>query len=95
MGRGAGAGCRPEGGRGVCKKFPHNGNVFPGFFHTMEACFGHFSTQWKPVSRGFSTVWKTGQGAGTGRWVTEEMARRAWRVARRVAEGEGSEGSGQ
>ena len=29
--------------------FPHNGKQFPGFFHTMEACFGHFSTQWKRV----------------------------------------------
>ena len=29
--------------------FPHNGNKFPGFFHTMETCFRKFSTQWKHV----------------------------------------------
>lgn len=40
--------------------FPHNGNVFPELFHTMEAGFGHFSTQWKYISRGFSMVWKNG-----------------------------------
>ena len=57
-----------EGGRGAKKVstqwkkvsgvFPHNGNMFPKFFHTMEACFGHFSTQWKHVLRRFSMVWK-------------------------------------
>ena len=29
-------------------------------FHTMEACFGRFSTQWKDVSGRFSMVWKSG-----------------------------------
>jgi hypothetical protein len=43
--------------------FPHNGNVFPAFSHTMEAGFGHFSTQWKYVSPDFSMVWKTEGGA--------------------------------
>jgi hypothetical protein len=32
---------------------------FPEFFHTMEVGFGHFATQWKPVSPAFSTPWKT------------------------------------
>ena len=53
--RGGTATARPNGdgagwGR---KKFPHNGNMFPGFFHTMERCFAKFSTQWKHVSGTF------------------------------------------
>jgi hypothetical protein len=58
-----------EGGRGAEKVstqwkkvfggFPHNGNMFRKIFHTMEAGFGHFSTQWNHVSRGFSMVWKS------------------------------------
>ena len=46
------------------KSFPHNGNQFRGFFHTMEACFGHFSTQWKRV---FHAVEKPAPGRRQGR----------------------------
>ena len=46
-------------------RFPHNGSMFRGVFHTMETCFAKFSTQWKCVSplfphngNLFSTPWK-------------------------------------
>jgi hypothetical protein len=43
----------------VLGTFPHNGNMFPEFFHTMEAGFEGFSIQWKPVLGKVSTVWKS------------------------------------
>ena len=83
--RGRGAARRPPGQTGTAEKgaekvstqwkavsggFPHNGSMFREIFHTMEACFGHFSTQWKHVSRGFSTVWKNGGRPGlVGGWA--------------------------
>ncbi len=57
----------------VAGRFPHNGNVFRKIFHTMEAGFGHFSTQWKRVLPRFSTVWKNSRPArlGGGQWSGE------------------------
>jgi hypothetical protein len=57
-GAGAGEGKVSTQWKAVSRGFPRNGNMFRGFFHTMEACFGHFSRQWKRVLRRVSTVWK-------------------------------------
>ena len=48
--KGIAEGGSKRGARGGRRGFPHNGKQFRGFFHTMEPCFGKFSTQWKHVS---------------------------------------------